>query len=95
MSKWISITSIVVFALFLRCLFMVGFALGDDHAYAQYANMITHGMYPPLCDLCVFAFRPILLFSVALSLKVLGGLSLTLFFPSFSLPLYHFTLSTG
>ena len=72
MSKWINITSIVVFAFFLRCLFMVGFALGDDHAYGQYAHMITQGMYPPLCDLCVFAFRPILLFSVALSLKVLG-----------------------
>jgi 4-amino-4-deoxy-L-arabinose transferase-like glycosyltransferase len=72
MSKWINITSIVVFALFLRCLFMVGFALGDDHTYAQYAYMITQGMYPPLCDLCVFSFRPILLFSMALSLKVLG-----------------------
>jgi hypothetical protein len=72
MSKWINITSIVIFALFLRCLFMVGVALGDDYAYGQYAYLITQGMYPPLCDLCVFAFRPILLFSVALSLKVLG-----------------------
>lgn len=72
MSTWITITSILIFGLCLRCLLMVGFALGDDPAYAQYAYLITQGIYPPLCDLCVFSFRPILLLPVALSLKLLG-----------------------
>jgi hypothetical protein len=72
MGKWINITSILLVALALRCLFMAGFVLGDDPTYGLYAHMIIQGMYPPLCDLCVFAFRPLLLLPVALSLDVLG-----------------------
>ena len=71
-SKWINITYILVFALFLRLLFFVGFALGDDPNYADRVYAIIEGYYPSLCKTCVFAFRPILLFFTALPLKYFG-----------------------
>jgi 4-amino-4-deoxy-L-arabinose transferase-like glycosyltransferase len=79
--KWITINTIIVCALFLRVFFFAGFVLGDDPAYADNALMITQGHYPPLCDVCVFAFRPLVLFPVALSLKYLGWSEFTFVFP--------------
>ncbi|MBW2552846.1 MAG: glycosyltransferase family 39 protein [Deltaproteobacteria bacterium] len=70
--KWINITYILFFALFLRLLFFVGFALGDDPNYADRVYAIIEGHYPSLCKTCVFAFRPILLFFTALPLKYFG-----------------------
>ena len=79
--KWITINTIIVCALFLRVFFFAGFVLGDDPAYADNALRITQGHYPPLCDVCVFAYRPLLLFPVALSLKYLGWSEFTFVLP--------------
>ena len=46
--------------------------MGDDPGYANYAATILKGTYPPLCDTCVFSFRPVLLFSIASCLKIFG-----------------------
>jgi hypothetical protein len=43
------------------------FVLGDDPTYADNALMITQGHYPPMCEVCVFAFRPLLLFPAAVT----------------------------
>ncbi len=71
-TKWINITYILFFALFIRLFFFAGFVLGDDPNYADCAYTIIKGYYPSLCKTCVFAFRPILLFSTAVPLKYLG-----------------------
>ncbi|MBN2030628.1 glycosyltransferase family 39 protein, partial [bacterium] len=70
--KWINIPNILVFSLFLRLLFFIGFALGDDPNYADRVDSIIKGHYPSLCETCVFAFRPILLFFTALPMKYFG-----------------------
>lgn len=55
-----------------QAVFFSGFVSGDDPNYADRAYTIIRGYYPSLCKTCVFAFRPILLFSTAIPLKYLG-----------------------
>jgi 4-amino-4-deoxy-L-arabinose transferase-like glycosyltransferase len=69
---FLTISTIIILALIIRILCFSGFVLGDDPSYADDARMISDGRYPPLCDLCVFSFRPVLLYSIGLSLKWLG-----------------------
>ncbi len=68
----INIATIVLLATALRLALFSGFVMGDDPAYADYALIILKGGYPPLCELCVFSFRPILLFSIAGCFKLFG-----------------------
>lgn len=69
---FLNINNILILALIIRILCFSGFVLGDDPNYADDAQAILDGRYPPLCDLCVFSFRPILLYSIGFSLKWLG-----------------------
>jgi len=71
-NRFLTISNIIILALLIRTLCFSGFVLGDDPNYTDYARTIIDGSYPPLCDLCVFAFRPVLLYSIGLSLKWLG-----------------------
>lgn len=80
-AKWITINTVVICALFLRVFFFAGFVLGDDPTCADNVLMITQGHYPPMCEVCVFAFRPLLLSPVALSLKYLGWFEFTFVLP--------------
>jgi 4-amino-4-deoxy-L-arabinose transferase-like glycosyltransferase len=68
----LNINNIMILALIVRIGCFGGFVLGDDPGYAEDAQLIIEGGYPPLCDLCVFSFRPILLYSMELSLKWFG-----------------------
>ena len=71
-NTFFNISTIIILALIIRVIFFSGFVLGDDPNYADDARTILDGSYPPLCDLCVFSFRPVLLYSISLSLKWLG-----------------------
>ncbi len=71
-NTFFNISTIIILALIVRVLFFSGFALGDDPNYADDARTILDGSYPPLCDLCVFSFRPLLLYSISLSFQWLG-----------------------
>lgn len=77
----IGIHHVLLAALGLRWLYLPGFALGDDPAYADLATRMLEGMAPPLCDVCVFSFRYIFLGVIALSLKLLGHSDIGLVLP--------------
>jgi hypothetical protein len=71
-NRFLTISNIIILALLIRMLCFSGFVLGDDPNYADDARTILDGSYPPLCDLCVFSFRPVLLYAISASLKWLG-----------------------
>jgi len=71
-NRFLTINNIIILALLIRILCFSGFVLGDDPNYADDARTILDGSYPPLCDLCVFSFRPVLLYAISTSLKWLG-----------------------
>ncbi len=66
------ILSIIIFSIVLRLCLFSGFVMGDDAGYADCAATILKGAYPPLCDSCVFSFRPVVVFSMAGCLKIFG-----------------------
>ncbi len=71
-NRFLTIHNILILALVIRILCFSGFVLGDDPNYADDVRTILDGSYPPLCDLCVFSFRPVLLYAISSSLTWLG-----------------------
>jgi len=63
---------ILIVAIVLRLLFFVGFGLGDDHTYVDYAAQILNGRYPPLDPVNQYAFRPLLLYLFAGGIRAFG-----------------------
>ena len=80
-AQWITVNTRILCALFLRRLFFAGFVSGDDPASARNALVSTHGQYPPPGDVCVCAFRPLVLFPVALSHNCSGWSECAFVFP--------------
>src|SRR5262245_24713055 len=63
---------ILLAATLLRCLLFVGFGLGDDPTYVDYASLILNGGYPPLDPVNQYAYRPVLLYLFAGGIRAFG-----------------------
>jgi hypothetical protein len=74
---------ILVSAAVLRCIFFVGFGLGDDLGYIGHADSILAGRYPPLDPLNQYAYRPLLLYLFAAGIALFGHTDIGVVAPVF------------
>lgn len=68
----LQLAGILFFALALRIIFFVGFALGDDWGYINMTQIILGGEYPALEPTDQYAYRPLLLYMFAGSAALFG-----------------------
>jgi 4-amino-4-deoxy-L-arabinose transferase-like glycosyltransferase len=68
----VSLALILLVAIAIRVAFFVGFGLGDDPTYVDYAGLILSGRYPPLDPVNQYAYRPLLLLLFAGGIRLFG-----------------------
>jgi len=81
--KHLPIFGVILFAIVIRIIFFCGYCLGDDPVYFAYANMIADYHYPSFNILNPFAFRPLFLLPIGLSLYLFGRSETALILPVF------------
>jgi 4-amino-4-deoxy-L-arabinose transferase-like glycosyltransferase len=70
--KFLGIGLIIVLAIVIRIKYFVGFTLGDDLHYFNLVQQILQGHWVSYNYLNQYAYRPLLLLSVAGSFKLFG-----------------------
>jgi 4-amino-4-deoxy-L-arabinose transferase-like glycosyltransferase len=64
--------ALLAISLFLRLWLFCGFGIGDDPGYAFHVHQILTEGYPDIGDNAVFLLRPVLLYPMAVSVRLLG-----------------------
>jgi 4-amino-4-deoxy-L-arabinose transferase-like glycosyltransferase len=77
----------------VRLLFFSGFVLGDDPAYADYTAQILYGSLPPIGSHGVFACRPLVLYPLALCIKLFGWFDWSFVLPVLLASLFNTSLA--
>ena len=81
--KFLGIVFIIVLAILIRIKYFIGFALGDDLHYFNLVQQILQGHWVSYHYLNPFAYRPLLLLSVAGSFKLFGINEIAFILPIF------------
>ncbi|MBN2106914.1 MAG: glycosyltransferase family 39 protein [Deltaproteobacteria bacterium] len=77
----------------VRLLLFSGFVLGDDPAYADYTAQILNGTLPIIGTHGVFACRPLMLYPIALCIKLFGWFDWSFVLPVLLASLFNTALA--
>lgn len=78
---WAIVAVILAAAAIIRALYFIGFALGDDLTYFFMSRSMLNGQWPVYSYLNQYAYRPLLLLSLAGSFRLFGISDFSFIFP--------------
>lgn len=79
----VTICLVVAFAIVIRVIYFIGYGLGDDLTYVNLSKQILAGHWVNYAYLNQYAYRPLLLLSVAGSFKLFGINEIAFILPIF------------